>query len=128
MNPDDSADPRSFPWKGWLLLLALIAFAIFRSSLGTRLDSFTLDEPYHIVAGTSYVRTGDFRLNPEHPPLMKLWLGASMPPSFKLRPFRPLNEKIEERDFTEETVFYDNDAAAAQSRTRASMWAFHALL
>jgi hypothetical protein len=24
------------------------------------------------------VRTGDFRLNPEHPPLMKLWLGASM--------------------------------------------------
>ena len=119
---------RSFPWKGWLLLLALIAFAIFRSSLGTRLDSFTLDEPYHIVAGTSYVRTGDFGLNPEHPPLMKLWLGASMPQSFKLRPFRALNEKIEERDFTEETVFYDNDAAAAQARTRASMWAFHGLL
>ena len=51
-----------------------------------------------------------------------------MPPSFKLRPFRPLNEKVEERDFTEETVFYDNDAGAAQARTRASMWAFHALL
>ena len=98
------------------------------SHLGTRLDSFTLDEPYHIVAGTSYVRTGDFRLNPEHPPLMKLWLGASMPDSFKLRPFRALNEKVEERDFTEETVFYDNDSAAAQARTRASMWTFHALL
>ncbi len=117
-----------FPWKGWLLLLALVGFAIFRSHLGTRLDSFTLDEPYHLVAGTSYVRTGDFRLNPEHPPLMKLWLGASMPDSFKLRPFRPLNEKVEERDFTEETVFYDNDSAAAQARTRASMWTFHALL
>ena len=119
MTDDTQTRCAGFPWKGWLLLLALVGFAIFRSHLGTRLDSFTLDEPYHIVAGTSYVRTGDFRLNPEHPPLMKLWLGASMPDSFKLRPFRALNEKVEERDFTEETVFYDNDAAAAQARTRA---------
>jgi hypothetical protein len=59
-------------------LFALVLLAIYRSHLGTRLDSFTVDEPYHIVAGASYVRTGDFRLNPEHPPLMKLWLGASM--------------------------------------------------
>lgn len=127
-EPDSLADAPRFPWKGWLLLLGLIGCAIFRSSLGTRLDSFTLDEPYHIVAGTSYVRTGDFRLNPEHPPLMKLWLGASMPQSFKLRPFRPLNEKVEERDFTEETVFYDNDAAATQARTRSAMWVLHGLL
>ena len=109
-------------------MFALVLLAIGRSHLGTRLDSFTVDEPYHIVAGASYVRTGDFRLNPEHPPLMKLWLGASMPESFKLRPFRPLNEKVEERDYTEETVFYDNDAAAAQSRTRVSLWTFHGLL
>ena len=128
MTNDTQTRGAGFPWKGWLLLLALVGFAIFRSHLGTRLDSFTLDEPYHIVAGTSYVRTGDFRLNPEHPPLMKLWLGASMPDSFKLRPFRALNEKVEERDFTEETVFYDNDSTAAQARTRASMWTFHALL
>lgn len=125
---DSGARDAGFGWKGLLLLAMIVAFAIFRSHLGTRLDSFTLDEPYHIVAGASYVRTGDFRLNPEHPPLMKLWLGASMLESFKLRPFRPLNEKVEERDFTEETVFYDNDAAAAQARTRASMWTFHAIL
>ena len=43
--------------------------------MGTRLDSFTIDEPWHIVAGASYVRTGDFRLNPEQPPLVKLWVG-----------------------------------------------------
>ncbi|MGI8819495.1 MAG: hypothetical protein ACR2ID_01270 [Chthoniobacterales bacterium] len=114
--------------RGAIVLLGLVGFAILRSYLGTRLDSFTIDEPYHLVAGTSYIRTGDFRLNPEHPPLMKLWLGAWMPESFKLRPFRPLNEKVEERDFTEETVFYDNDAAAAQARARASLWTMHALL
>lgn len=129
LTPNESRRrDRGFPWKGWLLLVAIVGFAIFRSWIGTLLDSFTIDEPYHLVAGTSYVRTGDFRLNPEHPPLMKLWLGAWMPESFKLRPFRPLNEKVEERDFTEETVFYDNDAAAAQARTRASLWSLHALL
>jgi hypothetical protein len=42
-------------FHGVALLLALVGFAIFRSSVGTRLDSFTLDEPYHIVAGASYV-------------------------------------------------------------------------
>ena len=115
-------------WRGLGLLTALVLLAIYRSHLGTRLDSFTVDEPYHIVAGASYVRTGDFRLNPEHPPLMKLWLGASMPESFKLRPFRPLNEKVEERDFTEESVFYDNDAAAVQRRARLSLWAYHGVL
>ena len=113
---------------GVALLFALVLLTICRSHLGTRLDSFTVDEPYHIVAGASYVRTGDFRLNPEHPPLMKLWLGASMPESFNLRPFRPLNEKVEERDFTEESVFYDNDAAAVQRRARLSLWLYHALL
>ena len=120
--------PVSPRWTGVLLLFALVLLAIYRSHLGTRLDSFTVDEPYHIVAGASYVRTGDFRLNPEHPPLMKLWLGASMPESFKLRPFRPLNEKVEERDFTEESVFYDNDAAAVQHRARLSLWIYHGLL
>ena len=118
-------DPR---WLRGAFLFALVLLAIYRSHLGTSLDSFTVDEPYHIVAGTSYVRTGDFRLNPEHPPLMKLWLGASMGESFKLRPFRPLNEKVEERDFTEESVFYDNDAAAVQRRARLSLWVYHGLL
>jgi len=30
---------------GVLLLLALVALGVFRSHLGTRLDSFTVDEP-----------------------------------------------------------------------------------
>jgi hypothetical protein len=35
-------------------------------------DSATFDETAHIGAGVSYVETGDFRLNPEHPPLAKM--------------------------------------------------------
>ena len=71
---------------GGLLLLLLAGLAVLRSAHGTRLDSFTIDEPWHIVAGTEYIRGGDYRLNPEHPPLVKLWVGEAMPASFELHP------------------------------------------
>jgi hypothetical protein len=36
--------------------------------------------PNHIAAGVSYVRNGDFQINPEHPPLVKLRVGALSQP------------------------------------------------
>jgi len=113
---------------GMALLFALALAGVFRSHLGTALDSFTVDEPWHIVAGVSYLRSGDFRLNPEHPPVVKLWAGAAMPDSFHIRPARALSEKSQERDLVEETMFFDNDAASAQQRARVAMWTFHAIL
>ena len=109
---------------GVLLLLALAGLAIGRSALGTRLDSFTVDEPWHIVAGTSYVRVGDRHLNPEHPPLVKLWVGAWMPPWFKLGSEPALHEKEQERQWVEDTMFFGNDPMRAQQRARLAMWTF----
>jgi Dolichyl-phosphate-mannose-protein mannosyltransferase len=37
----------------------------------------TIDEPIHLFAGYSYLKHGDFRANPEHPPLAKIW--AALP-------------------------------------------------
>ncbi len=54
---------------GVSLVLALL------SSLG---DSPIVDEIPHIGAGYSYVRTGDMRLNPEHPPLVKDLAGLGL--------------------------------------------------
>lgn len=51
------------------LLLALMFALQITSSLN---DSQTVDEGAHLAAGYSYWKTGDFRLNPEHPPLLKL--------------------------------------------------------
>ena len=82
---------------GMAVLVVLGALGVLRSATGTRLDSFSMDEPWHVVAGTAYARTGDFSLNPEHPPLIKLWVGAAMPPSFKLRAPTLLSEKAQER-------------------------------
>ena len=72
------------------LLVGLILCGILRSAIATRLDSFDIDEAYHITAGVTYVRLGDYRLNPEHPPLIKLWVGAFLTPSvFKTPQLRP---------------------------------------
>lgn len=109
-------------------LLLLTGLCVLRSSIGTHLDSFTVDEPWHIVAGTSYARSGDFHLNPEHPPLVKLWVGAAMPADFKLRPSSALSEKTQERTWVEETMFKDNDSQRAQANARTAMWSLHGLL
>jgi len=41
-------------------------------------ESATMDELAHIPAGYSYVRFGDLRLNPEHPPLLKALSAAPL--------------------------------------------------
>lgn len=111
-----------------LLLLLLTLLAIGRSALGTRLDSFSYDEPWHIVAGTSYVRDGDRHLNPEHPPLVKLWVGAAMPAGFRVGAVPLLSEKEQERQWVERTMFQGNDARAAQQRARLAMWGLNGAL
>ena len=100
------------------LLFALTGFAVVRSSIATRLDSFTIDEGYHIGAGAAYVQTGDFRLNAEHPPLVKLWTGAFVSSfGYRLSPYRVLQDKADERRFVEEDVYLNNDPDVIQSRS-----------
>ena len=50
------------------LLLAIMAVIMFASQIN---DSATMDELAHIPAAYSYVALQDYRLNPEHPPLVK---------------------------------------------------------
>lgn len=51
-----------------IVLLAIMFAMMFFSARG---DSPIVDEIAHIPSGFSYVTTGDYRLNPEHPPLIK---------------------------------------------------------
>ena len=57
--------------SAWIIvgLLTFAALAAVASLLG---DSATWDETAHLTSGYSYLRTGDFRLAPDHPPLAKL--------------------------------------------------------
>ena len=87
--------PRTQRLLGLAAVLLLSLLAVWRSAVGTAQDGFTIDEPWHIVAGTSYARGEGYHLNPEHPPLVKRWVGAAMPADFKLRPYKALHEKLE---------------------------------
>jgi hypothetical protein len=55
------------------LLLAAILLAVFllQSFFASLQKSPVYDEPPHIASGLSYLATGVFRANPQHPPLLK---------------------------------------------------------
>jgi hypothetical protein len=57
---------------------ALVALFVVCGLVSLSLESATFDETAHIGAGVSYLETGDFRLNPEHPPLVKLIAAAPL--------------------------------------------------
>src|SRR3989338_6529100 len=51
--------------------LALVVFSVFLAITSVWNDSVIVDEVPHVGAGYSYLTKGDYRLNPEHPPLAK---------------------------------------------------------
>ncbi|HET9372559.1 MAG TPA: tetratricopeptide repeat protein [Vicinamibacterales bacterium] len=60
--------------------LVLVAFAIVFAALrvnGYSQKSGTFDEPIHLAAGFAAIVSGDFRFDPTHPPLIRMW--AALP-------------------------------------------------
>lgn len=72
-------------WPVTVLLIALMGFVQVRSA---RLETQTFDEGFDLAAGYSYWKTGDFRINREHPPLGKL---INALPLLVLNPSLPLD-------------------------------------
>src|SRR5579862_764560 len=72
--------------KRWFLAASFTLLLVFALSmyLSVRTESQTFDEPAHLYAGYSYWLRGDFGVNPEHPPLVKLI--ASLPALLVDRP------------------------------------------
>ena len=60
--------------KGWVwaAVLALLAVQILQTVLVVHRESLTFDEGDHMFAGYMMWHSGDYGLNPEHPPLVKL--------------------------------------------------------
>lgn len=62
-------------WAAVVLLFGLFAFQLWFHAVRT---SATFDEPAHTVAGYRYWQCGDFGINPEHPPMLKLLATVSL--------------------------------------------------
>lgn len=54
-----------------IVIVFLLCMFIVEVSTAAR-ESQIIDEAVHIASGASYWLTGDYRMNPEHPPLIKL--------------------------------------------------------
>lgn len=67
-----SAGWREAAWVALFLSVFLVA-----GTFSLQGDAATYDETAHLPAGFTYLDRGDFRLNPEHPPLAKAW--AALP-------------------------------------------------
>lgn len=57
----------------WLAAAALIAMLATVQVITIRGETATWDEPVYLAAGYSYWTTGRYAMNPEHPPLAKLF-------------------------------------------------------
>ncbi len=66
--------------KEWHLIIAgALLAAMFGLSLGAMAgDSAIVDEVAHVPSAYSYLHYGDYRLNPEHPPLIKDMAGLPL--------------------------------------------------
>jgi 4-amino-4-deoxy-L-arabinose transferase-like glycosyltransferase len=108
--------------------VALLVILALELMLSIRREAQTWDEACHIFAGYSYWTHGDFGMNPEHPPLVKLVATLPLLPlSLKVPPHAKVFSK--EEDFTAATQFvYGNDAEAILFRSRMATAVFTLVL
>jgi hypothetical protein len=98
-------------WIG-IAAAALLAAMFLQALSSMRLLSATFDETTHLPSGYTYLATGEFRLNPQHPPLVKL---LSALPLVALRPELDLEDPAWSQEPPDEWSFghrflYGNDA------------------
>ncbi len=89
--PRDVWEARAVPAALLLLGALLLQGLMFIGE-----SSQTSDEAVHLTAGYSYLKTGDFRLNPEHPPLIKEIAALPLLLTDLSFPWGPLWEQAEE--------------------------------
>jgi 4-amino-4-deoxy-L-arabinose transferase-like glycosyltransferase len=56
----------------WLIVSALILVQVLQTAYVVHRESLTFDEGDHMYAGYMMLHAGDYGLNPEHPPLVKM--------------------------------------------------------
>ncbi|HEX8372328.1 MAG TPA: glycosyltransferase family 39 protein [Chthoniobacterales bacterium] len=71
MPEDDTSSQSNRPWRRAFVLLAFACVFSFLTVSSMRRSSATYDEVAHLPAGYSYLLMDDYRMNTEHPPLIK---------------------------------------------------------
>jgi hypothetical protein len=97
-------------------------------ALSVREQSQTWDEAYHLLAGYRYWQAGDFGINCEHPPLVKLLAGVTLLGAHPKLPQIPQGTSKAEGFTAARKFLYSNDADALLFRARLAASFFTILL
>ena len=117
------------PWATSLVLGAGAALYATLAVGSMRVKSATFDEAAHLPAGYTYLKLRDYRLNPEHPPLIKTL--AAMPLLLMNVQLRPDDEAWALRrqwEFGRRFLYRWNDADRLLFRGRLTIVALGVLL
>ncbi|HUJ11006.1 MAG TPA: glycosyltransferase family 39 protein [Verrucomicrobiae bacterium] len=109
------------PWIRLALVLVLFAATFLALTVGCyQRESATVDEPQHLVAGYIAWKLHDYRVAPEHPPLLRMWAALPLLVSrdIKLATDSPYWLKGDQWRFCREFFFQDNDADRLLFRAR----------
>jgi hypothetical protein len=114
--------------KRWIIFAVACLLVVFAAELflSIRQESQTFDESAHIYSGYSYWKRGDFGINPEHPPLVKLIAALPLLPlHLNVQPPPPIFFRAASA-VAGVQFLYSQDADALLLRTRegASIFAF----
>jgi 4-amino-4-deoxy-L-arabinose transferase-like glycosyltransferase len=115
VKPNSGKHFNAYQIAAFCFLLILLGLQLFFS---VRRESQTWDEGNHIFTGYRSWTHGDFGLNPEHPPLVKLFV------TIPLLWSQPKSPVLEERFFKEDAFLrgkeflYQNDPEKILARTR----------
>ena len=94
-----------------------------------RLKSATYDEPLHLTAGYTYLARGDYRVNPQHPPLAKTLAAAGLlGMDVTFRPDDPAWREGYQNKLARQFMYHWNDGDRLLFRARLPMVALGALL
>lgn len=90
----------------YLLVVILLAFFVGQCFFSLLQKNATIDEFTHISAGYSYWKSGQLKLNPEHPPFLKLYASAPLL-LFNLKDFTKFSdfEKQNQREYARRFLF-----------------------
>lgn len=83
LPPAEPSAPLHAPRRSHLVLAVILVFLIavatsFHAYVASATKSPTFDEPVHMASSWLIVNKGDFRLNPEHPPVWKYLAGLPL--------------------------------------------------
>ena len=109
------------PWMRTAVVLIIFAAVFLALVVGSyRLESATMDEPSHLLAGYTALRLHDYRIDPEHPPLLRMWAAL---PVLTMREIKLNTNSVhwlkgDLWNFSHEFLYKDNDADRLLMRAR----------